>query len=282
MTLPRIAILTGILVLFLATCSPNPDIVQRMRELPGAHVAWAAEAPAGFERRTPAQTIALHDAGQDIWLFVPAAALTAVDSDGALAAWLAVQNAVRFLNADLYWIPAQTQIDHLSFLESHDLLDTVDTTQSAHLWRLRGDQLRLQNDFEDAVSAYRSSLDSAPEDAEANAGLGAAYLGLGRGAEAVPPLQRAVAADPDHYWAHRLLGTSYLNLQRYALAADELTQAYLLVPDDPALLADIALAQGRSGQKELALRTLDQLEARSAEPSLLDIARTLRQEFSVP
>lgn len=272
----------GILVLLLAACSPNPDIVRRMRELPGAHVAWGAQAPAGFDRQTPAQTITLHDAGQDIWLFAPSAALTAADSEGALAAWLAVQNAIHFPRAGIYWVPAQTQVDPLSFLESHDLLDTLDTIQGAHLWRLRGDQLRLQNDFEGAISAYQHSLKAAPEDVEANAGLGAAYLALGRGVEAVLPLQRAVAAAPDHYQAHRLLGTSYLNLQRYALAADELTQAYLLVPDDPALLADIALAQGRSGQKELALRTLHQLEARSAEPSLLDTARTLRQEFSVP
>ena len=226
--------------------------------------------------------MALHDAGQDIWLFMPAAALTAADSDGALAAWLAVQNAIHFPEAGIYWVPVQTQTDRLSILESRDLVDAVDITQSARLWRLRGDQLRLKNDFEGAISAYLHSLDSAPEDAEANAGLGAAYLGLGRGAEAVPPLQRAVAVDPDHYWAHRLLGNSYLNLQRYTLAADELTQAYLLVPDDPALLAVIALAQGRGGQKELALRTLDQLEARTAEPSLLDTARTLRQEFSTP
>ena len=161
-------------------------------------------------------------------------------------------------------------------------VSTEEVAQQASALRARGDDLRVQGAFAEAIAAYEQSLALAPDDAETNAGLGAALLGLGRNEDALPPLQRATELDPQHYWAHRLLGVAYLNLQRYGLAADYLTQAYILDSSDPQLLIGIALALGRSGQRDLALRTLDQFEARTSDPKLLSDANTLRQEFSTP
>lgn len=147
-------------------------------------------------------------------------------------------------------------------------------------WQIaQGNELRLAGRFAEAIPHYERAIALAPDEVEAYAGLGAALLGLGRAEEAIIPLQQVIALNPRHYWGHRLLGNAYLRLERYALAAEELTQAYVLNPDDVQVLAGIALAQGRSGQRGLALRTLDRLTALTDDPDLLATAATLRREF---
>lgn len=147
-------------------------------------------------------------------------------------------------------------------------------------WRIaRGNELRLAGRFAEAIPHYERAMALAPDEVEAYAGLGAALLGLGRAEEAIIPLQQAITLNPRHYWGHRLLGNAYLRLERYVLAADELTHAYVLNPNDVGVLAGIALAQGRSGQRELALRTLDRLTALTDDPNLLATAAALRREF---
>lgn len=147
-------------------------------------------------------------------------------------------------------------------------------------WRIaQGNELRLAGRFAEAIPHYERAIALAPDEVEAYAGLGAALLGLGRAEEAIVPLQQVIALNPRHYWGHRLLGSAYLRLERYALAADELTHAYVLNPDDVQVLAGIALAQGRSGQRALALRTLDRLTALTGDPDLLATAAALRREF---
>lgn len=147
-------------------------------------------------------------------------------------------------------------------------------------WQKLGHQRRVEGDFDDAIVAYQHALEFDPNNVEANAGLGAAYLALGRAEDALGPLQRATDLAPNHYWAHRLLGSAYLTLQRYPLAAPELTQAYILDTDDLQVLVGVALAQGRSGNRALALRTIEQLRSRTTDPKLLGDAEALRQEFS--
>lgn len=152
--------------------------------------------------------------------------------------------------------------------------------EDAISWQRLGHQRRLSGDFDGAVTAYQKAIALDPTNIEANAGLGAAYLARGRAEDALEPLQHATELAPNHFWSHRLLGSAYLGLQRYPLAASELTQAYVLNPDDLQILVGVALAQGRSGNRELALRTIDQLRARTTDPRLLSDAEALHQEFS--
>ena len=152
--------------------------------------------------------------------------------------------------------------------------------EDAVAWQQIGHQRRNGGDFDGAITAYQQALALDPNNIEANAGLGAAYLATGDNESAIQPLQHATELAPGHFWAHRLLGSAYLNLQRYPLAASELTQAYVLKPDDLQILIGIALAQGRSGQRDLALRTLDQLSVRTTDAKLLGDAEALRQEFN--
>lgn len=151
---------------------------------------------------------------------------------------------------------------------------------SAIDWQRQGHQLRREEAFDDAISAYQNALALDPNNIEANAGLGAALLATGQAEAAIVPLQRATELAPAHFWSHRLLGSAYLGLQRYPLAAAELTQAYVLKPDDLQVLIGIALAQGRSGRRELALRTIVQLRARTTDPDLLAAAEALQREFA--
>lgn len=147
-------------------------------------------------------------------------------------------------------------------------------------WRIiQGNKLRLAGRFAEAIPHYERAIALAPDEVEAYAGLGAALVGMERFEEAIIPLQQAIALNPRHYWGHRLLGNAYLRLERYALAAEELTQAYVLNPDDLQVLAGLALAQGRSGQRQLALRTLARLTALTDDPELLNTAAALRREF---
>jgi tetratricopeptide (TPR) repeat protein len=147
-------------------------------------------------------------------------------------------------------------------------------------WQRQGHELRRQEAFDDAITAYENALALDPNNIEANAGMGAALLATGQAEAAIAPLQRAAELAPAHFWSHRLLGSAYLSLQRYPLAAGELTQAYVLRPDDLQVLIGIALAQGRSGRPELALRTIAQLRARAADPGLLADAEALQREFA--
>ena len=152
--------------------------------------------------------------------------------------------------------------------------------QMALLLRLHGDQMRKEENLQAAITDYEQALALDPADPEANAGMGAALVGIGRNEQAIPLSAKSRRSHPRSLLGASLARLAYLNLQRYALAADELTQADLLVPTEPHLLMGIALGQGRSGQVDLALRTLDQLAARTDDPQLLSDAEALRIEFS--
>ena len=275
--------------LFLVACSSGSNLIEPISPLtasatmPGAHLSTAETPPQGYEAFIAADQIyTLHNNGEDIWLHTRIEDLNKLAAASSLQAWLAAIDALRFPLDDgvLFWIPADSESDRLAFAERNKLTDAIAPDQLATLWRRRGDQLRTQGDYSDAINAYQHSISLTQTDPEPYAGLGASYMGRGRSEDAIILFQKALDLDPDHYWAHRLLGGVYLNLQRYALAADELTQAYILQPQDVHLLVGVALGQGRSGQSDQALRTLELLFARTDDPKLLADGELLRQEFS--
>lgn len=278
-----------ILLLFLVACDSEADqiepasLLEIVATMPGGHLSTAGASPRGFLAFTStSQIYQLHKSGEDIWFYVRTEDLDTPDITGNLQAWLGAVEALRFPQDDgiLFWIPADPQIDRLTFAEKSNLIDAIAPVQQAKLWRYRGDQLRTQGDYDDAIDAYQRATSLNPADPEPYAGLGASYMGKGWNEDAIALLQKTIALAPDHYWAHRLLGNAYLNLQRYDLAADALTQAYILRPQDAHLLVGIALGQGRSGHPDKALRTLELLFATTDDPKLHADGELLRQEFS--
>ncbi|MCO6450186.1 MAG: tetratricopeptide repeat protein [Caldilineales bacterium] len=279
-------LLVAVLLLYAAYAfarpTEQPGLAEQLLALPGDHAALAPGAPDGYDILPLADILARRITQKDFWLFAPENLFNNPDVEARLRPWLSSNNAIFFPNKgeSIYWLTIRDAEQRLAYLRQSDLQDEINPTQMALLLRMHGDELRRVENFRGAVTTYEQSLALKADDTEANAGLGAALIGIGRNEQAIPYLQNAVSLTPDHYWAHRLLGVAYLNLERYALAADELTQADLLLPTEPHLLMGIALGLGRSGQTDQALRTLDQLASRTDDPKLLSDAAALRSEFT--
>ncbi len=283
----RITVFCLALLLLLASCGPREkDADQAVREiiasLPGIHLSAGTEQTIGFDN-VPQETISTYyQQDQDIWVHIPADSQETTAANVQLHDWLQKAGAIHLVlgDGDIYWIPADPKTEHLDYLEAQDLDGAIAAEQRAGMLFERGHYLRAVDEFVPAIEAYEKAISINPDHGDAYIGLGAAYLGVGRPEQAVAVLFKGTKLLPDDYWGHRLLGNAYLQLSRYALAADELTQAYVLNPQNPDLLIGIALAQGRSDQRDLALRTLRQLRDRSDDPSLLSAAATLQLEFT--
>jgi tetratricopeptide (TPR) repeat protein len=72
----------------------------------------------------------------------------------------------------------------------------------------------------EALPAYEARLARDSSDIDALIGVGAGYRATGRAAEALPLLQRAHRADPEHGMAAVVLGLTYEDLGDYAAALD--------------------------------------------------------------
>lgn len=272
--------------LILSTCTASqtrsePDLFTVAVASAGAHISLADEPPPGFLNQPLAQVFAQHQAGVAVWLHAPEIVLKEMADGNEFRSWLQAVRALHFPNSgqDLYWIPPSFDTDSLAFAEQMQIASRIEPEQQATLWKKRGNAQRSAGNFREAITSYQKALALGAEDVEVYAGLGAAYLGIGKNEQAAAELGRAVVLAPDDYWAHRLLGNAYLKLQRYNLALDELTQAYIIRPDDSHLLLGIALAQGRAGHIQDALRTLQQLQSLTENPNDRADADKLRQEF---
>jgi tetratricopeptide (TPR) repeat protein len=75
------------------------------------------------------------------------------------------------------------------------------------------------------ATRFRELLASDPNDQSSWAGLGRTLMEMGRPAEAVEPLQRAVELEPEDTAAHRDLGRSLLDSDNPTLAAEIFARA---------------------------------------------------------
>jgi len=75
------------------------------------------------------------------------------------------------------------------------------------------------------AARYRELLESDPCDQRSWLGLGRTLIEMGRPAEAVAPLQRAVELEPEDTAAHRDLGLSLLDSDNPSLAAEIFARA---------------------------------------------------------
>jgi tetratricopeptide (TPR) repeat protein len=82
---------------------------------------------------------------------------------------------------------------------------------------------------------------------------------------AIQQFQRTLRRDPTFFPAHAMLGRAYQQKEMFAQSVDELRLALGLAPRSPMVIAELAHALARSGQREEAVRLLDDLNARSRE-----------------
>ena len=293
-------------VALLAGCrstQPQPTSFDTaIADIPGVRLALDADCPDDFRPAGVGDVYQAHWDGENIWLCASTKTLQMADNGQDFMPWMQSVRALRFSanGNDIWFVPAQAGnkridtvdendrivttvvpgMDLLSFLLDHHLEKWVDQEQLAQLWKNRGDDLRLENHFQEAIEAYENAVTLNPDFADAYVGLGAAQLGMGDNKGALDSLLRATALSPENYWAQRLLGNVYLNLRRYELAIAPLTRAYELKPDESQVLIGVALALGRSGHREQALQVLDRAASLLSDPQQMKSIQTLREEFS--
>jgi TolB-like protein/tRNA A-37 threonylcarbamoyl transferase component Bud32/cytochrome c-type biogenesis protein CcmH/NrfG len=111
-----------------------------------------------------------------------------------------------------------------------------------------GDYYRMiRNDMQRAQQEYSEGLRIAPNHVPLLIAIASAERQLGRFAESIEPLQRAISLDPRSAAAYRALGVTFLSLRRYPEAISASDQAIALQPGNTAVLGNkvmIYLAQG--------------------------------------
>src|SRR4051794_26161304 len=113
--------------------------------------------------------------------------------------------------------------------------------------------------YDDAAKLYRELLTSMPDEGGLLTNLGMALAMGGHEAEAVAPLERAVALKPQLVPAQLFLGSSYLALGRAADAVAPLKRAAAARPTDVEsrrMLAQAYADTGRPGEAVAELRTV--------------------------
>ncbi len=281
---------------------PSPDFAAAMADIPGVRLALDADCPDDFRPAGVGDVYQAHWDGADIWLCATDETLHTADNGADFMPWMQSARALHFhaKDNDIWFVSAQAGdktisyqlqdntiatrvvpgVNLLDFVLSHQLEPWLDASQLAQLWKDRGDKLRSEQHFQEAIQAYKNAVASNPDFADAYVGLGAAQLGLGDNEGALASLLQAASLAPENYWAQRLLGNVYLNLRRYELAVAPLTRAYELNPDEPQVLIGVALALGRSGHREQALQVLDRAASLLSDPRQMKYIRALQEEFS--
>jgi tetratricopeptide (TPR) repeat protein len=116
--------------------------------------------------------------------------------------------------------------------------------------------------FDEAAAIYRELLRALPNDAGLLMNLGMALAMGGQEAQAVEPLERAIALKPDLAPAHLFLGSSYVALGESQKAVAPLQRAAKMRPSDPEpprLLASAYAAMGRHVDAAAQLRRATEL-----------------------
>jgi tetratricopeptide (TPR) repeat protein len=115
--------------------------------------------------------------------------------------------------------------------------------------------LYLGRDFEAAETLSAKLLAQRPNDAELNWIRGDSLLTLQKAEASIPPLKKAVEANPNLLPAHHALGRAYMQLGQDADAVPHL-KAALPIDEDGSLHYQLGQAYRTTGQMELAKQTL--------------------------
>ncbi len=211
----------------------------------------------------------------------------------------------------LYWIGT------LYHTLAQQVLDTMTAKDPNHylVHELEGDQLRLRQDFQGALTAYQEALKAAPNSpgmhfnvgdayyrmlklpeakdelekeltinpyhAQANYEFGEIHLKEGKAKEAITYLQRAVKLDPALMDAHRALGRALISDKRYDAAIRELSVAAKSDPSDHTIHAMLATAYRQMGRiQEAEQEAQISQKLMSDRASRLQRIKTEEQEFN--
>lgn len=103
-------------------------------------------------------------------------------------------------------------------------------------------------DYRDAIAIWSDTVAHAPPHSRAFTNLGSAYVAAGRPAEALPPLERALALNPSDYSAQRNRAVALLALGRADEAAVIFAALPAREPGEAAEYFDLGNAYAREGR----------------------------------
>jgi predicted Zn-dependent protease len=129
---------------------------------------------------------------------------------------------------------------------------------------------------QEAVPHLQTALRLKPDLLPASLFLGAAHADLGQTAKAVEPLQKFVAAQPDHHDARQMLADALLKLERWGPAAQHYRVLAQQAPEDPK--AWYGLERSYEGLSRHAFETLEQTAPESPYLALLVAEASVAQE----
>jgi tetratricopeptide (TPR) repeat protein len=128
-------------------------------------------------------------------------------------------------------------------------------------WFQLGSQMLDAHEYEKAVSAFQEVLRLKPDDPDALAFLGLAYVHLGQhdqALRALRALQEAIRVRPDYVDAWFNLGYLYLLLNQFDDAIPPLQEAIRLKPDDADAWSTLGAAYGALGRQDQAIHAFQE------------------------
>jgi len=106
----------------------------------------------------------------------------------------------------------------------------------------RGDELRAQKSYLDAVDYYRAALKKKPIAAMLYVKAGVAELQMNRLPESSKDFQRAIKVDPQNAVAHNNLGAVYYKQRKYGKAIKQYEKAIDLRPEEASYYSNLGAA----------------------------------------
>lgn len=156
---------------------------------------------------------------------------------------------------------AQLLINLGALADSRRLLDGLLAAQETapDLFRLAGEQARLEGRGAEAIEFYQRALTARPDHAETLHGLGQALQSLGRLQEAVDAFSRATNIAPRHANSRASLGAIFLMTGQLDQGIAFYRDAVALDPNQPAWLENLAWALFDLGRVQDALAALERV-----------------------
>jgi len=132
----------------------------------------------------------------------------------------------------------------------------------------RGDQLRADKSFLDAIDYYEAALKKSPNNAALFNKIGMSQLGLQRLKEATKSFGRAIKADHTHANAYNNLAVTYYLERNYNKAIKQYDKAIAIDGD----AASFYINRGTAyfAKKELAKAAMDYAKAMAVDPDILE------------
>ncbi len=102
----------------------------------------------------------------------------------------------------------------LSDAEGANFAEMLSHRQTVETLLAAGQRALAQNDLETAAAEFAAAAEAHPDVAEIHSALGATLMALGRAADAIPPLKKAVALSPGDVAIYTQLGLAYFQADK--------------------------------------------------------------------